>query len=701
VTSSLRETTAIPQGSRANPPLSALRLHPVRSLRRHKVAALVGAALAAAAAREALPLLRRPVYRAEATVLISPVFARNLTDDRELQIQGADFQLFVQQQVATLVRADVLTGALDRLGPCRALWQRAGEGPQQAVARLRAALRAARVAETSYVVVELEGDRPDGLAETANAVAEAYLARVKSQPFVDLGERVAALTRLKAQLQGQIRARMDQIDRWAEETGTSHFEPEANRRERQEVERRLNAARARRLEAEARLAALRARLDSALAADLGPEALNQLSADPELRGLRAALMARRIGLRSRALALTPEHAARKGIEGEMAEIDAELARAEASARRRIQEALEERLRDRIEGETRALEAELERAKEGEAEAAAEAAALARRTVRLARIALDVRAERNALDRLKRRLDAVNDRLDAIRLESTAPGFVHLVSPADPPVKPARRGGLPWVLAFGLAVVGMAFAGPLALDAVDRRVRKPADLDRVVDVPALGWVPERRRRTKPLVREQIRRLALALDRERRDHRRRCFAFLALAPGAGTTGLVLDLGCVLQRLGVRTLAIEANPLRPDARFAPWGGPGLVDVLSGDATFEEAVLPATDSKPERLPWGRAMHPRLASSDAMIRAVIDRAGCRYAVILVDAPPLPASSDAEWIAGAADLSILVVRAGAKLHHVLRSIRLLRRSTPRAVGILVNGVRAPRFRRGARLLGMR
>jgi Mrp family chromosome partitioning ATPase len=652
--------------------------------------ALVSVALVVAAASEILPRVRRPIYRAEATFLISPVFARNLTEDRELQVPN--FQQFIQQQVVTLGQVDTARGALDRLGAKRGLWLQAGESPQQAAARLQAALLAARVADTSYVVVGLEDERPEGLADIVNAVAEAYLARVKAQPFFDLETRVGTLTRRKAELLEQIRGQTEQIDRWAKELGTPDFESSVHQEGRLEMERVLNAARSRRLDAEARLAALKARHESLQGADVGPEAVNQLGADVELNGLRTVLLARKSELRSKILPLTREHAGRTAIEQEMAEIDAELARAEASALKRIRAVLEQRRRDQIQEERRTLEAEVEQAKRYEATVAAEASALSQRVGLYAQRALEAKAVRQAMERLGRQVDAISDRLDSIRLESTAPGFVHLVSSADTPVKPARRGGLKWVLAFGLAAVGMAFAGPLALDLAVRRVRTPADVERAVDAPVLGWVPERRRRTEPLVREQIRRLALALDRERRDNRRRCFTFTSIAPGAGSTHLVVALARELGAIRVRAIAVEANALRPDAAFGTAESPGLIEALQGRVPVESVVLPADEQLPDRIPWGRAWKRALPVSAETLKTFWERFHGRYDMILVDAPPLPLSSDAELLVSVADASLLVVRSEKdSVAEVKRAFQFLHRTAPHAVGILLNRVRLPRF----------
>jgi Mrp family chromosome partitioning ATPase/uncharacterized protein involved in exopolysaccharide biosynthesis len=680
-------------GSPEGPQPPVLQLHPLRSLGRHIGVALLMVALVGAAAYPVLEhQITHPLYRSESMLLVTPVFARVLTEDRELQV--TNFQQFVQQQVVAIPQADVLMNALDRLGVKRSVWQQEGEAPQQAAVRLGTALKVTRVPDTSYITIALEDEKPDGLAEVVNAVAESYLARVKTQPFFGLDVRMESLNRRKTELQEEIKAKKDLLGRWAKDLGVPDFDTAPNQTERLEVDRSLNTARSRRLEAEARLASLIARHDAIRGLNLDPEIHAQLGQDAELTGLRTMLLARKNEKQGKLMGITREHAGRGAIEREIAEIDDELARAEKAASERLRAALAQRRDAQLASERNTAEADVEQAKQYEKTIQGEADKLEQRAARYNKVYMDAQAVRHDMNRARRQLDAIDDRLDQFRMETNAPGFVHLYRQAMPPSQPSSNRVVKWITLFAAAAAGLALGVPMLLDAVARTIRTPHEFESAVRTPLFGWIPERKRRSIGVSQEQVRRLALALDRERRRNRRSCFVFTAVAPKTGTTGLVLSLAMDLKQIGVRAVAVEANALHRDPRFALPDRPdksGLFEAITGETRADRAVIQASDMLPDRLSWGRADRRSLSARAEAIRSAMNQLGERFEIILLDAPPVLYSSDAELLASVADASFLIVRAEKNTaDDIQKALQVLRRSASQAVGVLLNRVRAYR-----------
>ncbi len=662
----------------------------LRGLRRRKLLGVLRLLLAAAAAVPGLFLLSRPVFQAESLLVVSPVFAKNLSEDREFQLPR--YNEFLKQQLLTAVREDVTLDALERLGEKRPLWMRPGESRRDAAARLSRALAAIQVPETGYISVALQGAAPEGLAEVVNAVVESYLARVKGQPLYGFDTRIEALNRHKAKLSDEIRAKSDLLARWAKEQGVPGFDSKTYETAFQEAQRSLQAARARRVEADARLVALDARHEILRKIDLGVEAREHLGADTELAGLKSVLLAKKSDLRGKLTGLTPEHEGRQVSEKMIAEIDAEIEKAEKAALVRVREVLEQRREARLKDERQNALAEVEQAKRFEELLSGESQAHNQKMSRFSDVYYAAMGVQSEVERLRRQLATVEDRVDLMQLESFAPGFIHLVAPAAAPAGPMPPRLGKWIALFVLAAVGLAVGVPALVDSLDSTVRCPADVARVLHGFELLGIPERGSRTEHLVHDQVRRLALAIDRERRTHRKRRFVFTSAKPGGGTTELVLELANELGAVGAHAAAVEANALKPDPRFGNDNGrPGLDAVLRGRAPLFNALLPAQNGLPARLPTGDTAGRRRLIGPGNLRAVFEEMATRFDLLLIDAPPVLISSDAELLAELADAVVLVVGAGrTSLGEVQRAHRILRQVGCPVLQVVVNRVRVER-----------
>ena len=658
------------------------KISPLRSLRRHWIVSVVVVGAAVVAAVPIALWLRIPVYAAEATILVSQTFAKNLSEDRELQLPR--FGEFIKQQLVTITREEIAMDALERLGERRALWMVAGESRRDAAQRLSGALGVRHLPETSYLIISLQGPAPPGLAEVVNAVADAYLSRARGQPFAGMELRLEALNRHKAQLADEIRAKTELLSRWAKEHGVPGFDVRAGEGPLQEAEKALQAARARRLDAEGRTAAFEARLEVLKAVDLSVEAREALASDLEFMGLKAALIAKKNEHRTRLTGLTAEHEGRKSTEKLIKEIDLEIEKAEKDAVARLVAVSTQRRDARFKEEKQALALELDQAQKSERTFAADVERLSRKAQRFNDVYYDAQSVQQEMDRIRRQLGAVEDRIDLMRLESYAPGFVHLASPATVPTAPTPSRLGRWLGAlFGTALL-LALGLPVVIDSLDHRVRVPADLLPEIQGALMG-LPRRQPETEPFVRDQLRRLALALERERRQHSRRRIVFTGVKSGAGTSQLVLDLALELRNLGVRAAAVEANALKPDPRFrTPEHKIGLIDVLRGKVAADAAMLPQTPQLPPRMPLGEPEGRSILSDVSRLDGVLSDLSGRCELLLIDAPPILLSSDAEMLAGIGDAVVLVVASlDSALPEVRRAVRILKQvGTPLARAVM-------------------
>ncbi|HEV3028914.1 MAG TPA: hypothetical protein VG457_15150, partial [Planctomycetota bacterium] len=587
----------------------------------------------------------RPVYRAEALIMVAPVMVKNVIEDRQYEVPRYDE--LVNEQLAVVVREEVALKALEMLEGHKDGWVTPGESRRDAATRLSSSLLAKRVPDSTYISVALESKQPQGLAATVNAVVDCYMARVKGKGFYGQEVREETLHQRRAELQEEIRKKTDQLAAWAKDLGVAGFDKPL---EGASAEGKIWAdARARVLELESRAVAMKIRNESLLQLDLSAEAREVAARDPELVSLKTVLLPRKHELKAKVLGLTPEHSGRKDIDRLIAEIDLDLDRSEKSALDRARQDLAQKREQKLREDLQLIQSDLEQARIFEKTLADQSQVQAEKIARFNSRYYEAMTLRQDLERLNRQLGALEDRLDAMRLEAQTPGFVTLIAPARNPDRPIHRPmGTLLVVFFALAVA-LAFAVPTALDALDHRIQSPIDVESVIDARPLGWVLERTPRAEKFVDDQVRRIALSLERQRRAHQRCQIAFMSLRPGGGTTQLILEIARELRAIGSRTIVVEANALHPDGRYlAPKGHPGLVGSLGGHIRIEEVVLPPRATLTYRIPLGNTEGALLIPNSRNLRQVLNHLSSNYDMVLIDAPPLFLSSDAELIASCA-----------------------------------------------------
>jgi succinoglycan biosynthesis transport protein ExoP len=383
----------------------------------------------------------------------------------------------------------------------------------------------------------------------------------------------------------------------------------------------LARARQRRIEAEAKLEALVAMQRRLRDLEVDSEARAILANDRSLGDFKTLLFQRRSALTAKRSGLSREHAGRQAAERELREIDAELTRTTASALTQLRTMLLKKRTTAMADERARAQAEMDQARQAEEALAVEVKGQRTNVARFAgryQEALLVRAE---IERSRKQLNDIDDRLDFIALESNAPGFVRIESRARTPDIPTKGGRTKLYVFFLVAAVGVGLVVPIAIDFLDGRIKSPAEVTGLIGFPPLGWIIDRiHPRTAAFAVDQMRRLALAVERELNAYATTCIAVTAAKPGEGTTTLVLDLARMLTDLGVRTIAVEANAFKPDSRFM--GGEevgGFAAALDGTAKIETPIVAGTDVLPDRLPMGEIHGKPHLSIHGELRPALD----------------------------------------------------------------------------------
>lgn len=213
-------------------------------------------------------------------------------------------------------------------------------------------------------------------------------------------------------------------------------------------------------------------------------------------------------------------------------------------------------------------------------------------------------------------------------------------------------------------------------------------------PSVSWSSGWRERcvaapeADPVLVEQYRRLAVVLHNAQASNGLRVIMIASADQADGKTSTSLNLALVLsESYHRRVLLIDADLRRPSL-----GGlleladvPGLGEALKAPVEQKLSVIQMTPNF-TLLPGGRPdPDPIRGLTSPRMRQILDEASERFDWVIIDAPPMGPTADAQFLADMVDGIVFVIRAGHTQHpRVEKAIDTLGRE--RILGVVLNGV---------------
>jgi Mrp family chromosome partitioning ATPase/uncharacterized protein involved in exopolysaccharide biosynthesis len=625
-------------------------------------------------------------YEANAVILISPKFIPNLASERGMDLGRTQYKFYIKQQINMIKRKDVLKKAL-QIPEVQKYWLQDKETIENSIIRLQNSITTKNRRGTPFLKVSLVDKKSQHLDIILNAVIEVYLKKNKAENLYDSDGRIARLKQRRQNLENLIVTKRKRRTEIADELGVTTFQENSlNPYDDILIENTsvFRLAQRKRVEAETNLASLiNKRNNSKTILDV---LINEMIAnDGILKNYKTQLQARRTELLTQMAGLTEQHPSYNRAKQEILKIELNIEQETKKLTKDIRERLLEKSKADIyqaQGIENSLKNELDKQR-----------TRANRYSTLYNEALVINKE---ISRVYLQLDKIQNQTDFLTIESDAPGFVRLDTPASVSLKAGKRKQillLSIIVAFG-AGIGLA----ILLDLLDRRIRTPGEIHKILGFPPIAWLLEssNSKDVEQLANDYLRRMALALERDWHVHDTDCFVLTSVKPGAGTTKLTLQLAHVLTELGVNTLALEMNAFKNDNRYTEGttSSQGLTTLLNSDNSLapELLIVPATDKLPDRLPIGETQSRHLKTHGKLLN-LLKQLKTQYDLIIIDTPPLLLSADAELLGKVAGGVLLVVEAEAITPGELkRAASLLQRLNPPVVGAVLNRVKV--FRGG-------
>jgi polysaccharide biosynthesis transport protein len=665
------ETTSLAPRRPGTPP-PPKRVDLLDSLRRHiAISFLLFVVLAAAGSYLAL---QRDVltFGSSAEVHVARNFQRTLQNDRELELRNTqEYDIFRNEQIGLLTRYDVLEDALSRCNQLESgVWAPLEAGPGAAVVTFASALDVYLLPRTYRISLDLVGTNPEILQPALDALLAAFLDAHRTEFFFDQDQRPVILRAALAEVDASIALKRTAVRELGEQLNVLDFKQNHTN----PWIAPLESARLALVETERKEKNLRAELEAnptptATQADLEMALLGGASGMSEgLAQLVAPLVERRTELVSRLLDMGPGHPGRGDLEQKIKSLESqveEILQHQAAAANSARDAelaqlttLVGQLKQEVKDLGASGQAFVTSFQEGMVVEAALGEDLARRT-------------------------ELKSRLSFFEIETKSPSYVRVVQSASAVGTDGVSKLMRNLALVGILAALIAFGLPLMFDFTDKRVHTTQDIEAVFGFPPAIWIPEPKKGAQMnLAEDQIRRFALALDRDQSYARSRLIQFTEVKHGKGAQDVVENIAMALTGFGRKILVVDAAAPRR-ARLAKnyttvgflglMAGKGLEVISKEGFDFLEYGNPMVESGQVFSGW-----------DDILR---DAAG-DYDMVLIRADPLLGSPDAEHMASSVDLVVLMVEAERQTRgEIQRAGDVLASLHPAAVGTLLHNAK--------------
>jgi capsular exopolysaccharide synthesis family protein len=296
---------------------------------------------------------------------------------------------------------------------------------------------------------------------------------------------------------------------------------------------------------------------------------------------------------------------------------------------------------------------------------------------------------------------------ATLLASTDRGSVNTLSviePASLPVEPIGPNKPAIILLVSAIGFVMAAGAAHLLEGLDKTLKTPEDVQRVLDLPVIGYIGEMERgrneqtyvaeRPRSPISEAFRALRTNIEFAAVDRPIRTILVTSGDTNEGKTTVAANLALIMAQADKRVALVDSDLRRPSLHrvLNVSVNPGLSEAFRG-LNILDTIRPWKDRRVSVVTAGR-MPPNPAEllgsrkMDGLLANLKEIAE----IVIIDGPPMVVT-DATVLASKVDAVLLVVRPGQTREDLARAfVEQLERAGARPIGVALN--RLPRRRSG-------
>lgn len=277
--------------------------------------------------------------------------------------------------------------------------------------------------------------------------------------------------------------------------------------------------------------------------------------------------------------------------------------------------------------------------------------------------------------------------------------ITVLEPAPLPRRPIQQ-NVPLNIAVAVMIgLALAAAGAYLMEFLDNSLHNSEEVQRALELPVLGAVPEIRENDKLVMMKAAPSVATEAYRGLRTNLqyvsfdRPIHTVLVTGPAAqeGKSMTAANLALALASAGKRVVLVDGDLHRPTQHrlFKTANKPGLTNILLEPNLELETVLQTTAAENLWVLPSGPLPPNPAELLASSRMLdlLEKLKAHADAVIFDSPPVTAVVDATVLSTLADGVLLVVRVGrTQKDTAQRALKLLRDVNAHVLGAVVDGV---------------
>ena len=600
-------------------------------------------------------LTRKPYYKATALIYVQPIVEKSATDATAGSYDAGRYDAYMDQQLLTFDRPDILDHALDQLPPViRATFS---PDKDKAVKQLDGGLVVERVPGSYEISVSMGRGEPYTVAPIANAVAAAYLQNGQQDDMALSDQQLVSLEQERQRIQIELEKDRQEQTSLSGALGVADTAGDnANPFDSQlaDLRTQLAAARNAHAVAEAQLAGLKSKqAQSSGTLDSAADSLTR--SDAELAAMRASLGARRAALITEMNGLTTENPVYMRDQEELNKLSQQIKTLTDDVKQKSSQTLEQQLALDV-ARTGDVQARLE------ADRARQPAGATADTPKLQQ-AQDL-AE--SIKLLQARYADVDNAIHTLSLAQSPNFAAHTSLEATQPTAPQPSKKI-LILALALPLAVLCGVGAAVLrQMLDSHVYIGADVDHVLSFSPMAVLPASEEVGYQVAEEFLFRLVAGLDQAHRVGGASTFIFSPASQDTSFDDLISSVAAELELLGYRTMTLSAaealSPIEVAGKkpYSEWK----------DSTALTRSNSETGLRVRR--------------ESLIDEHLERLKQKVDFLFIKAGPLRSSSESEFVVRLGDVTVLIAESGKTTRRELRScLSLIKRLRARGLAALL------------------
>lgn len=647
-------------------------------------------------------LKKKPSYSAEGLMNINPYLPKVLYGAEESNFIHS-FEDWMRTQVKVITSYPILEWAIKDYESQGFRWRFPGESMQSAVGRLAGRLKVVQIRDTQLITISYESSNSRGLAEIINSVIKGYLDSIDSHSRNEDNYKLELLRKERTKVQKELNDGYRQLEEISLKYGTAITEEKnlsAYFEALGDLKKTYNRLVSDRVVAESRLKALKAKEGTLKGMPFPGLAADRVGSGQGLSPLFNQIHGRIQETREQMIGLTEDNPRHALLKRRVREMESQVERLQAGLKKEQDGIVRDKLVDENSLAVESARSDIVALQYAERFIKQEIGRAQKEILSFNTAVLRAQTKRQEIQRLMETLNRINARTDQITMEFGSPGRVTVTSwalkPEHPNVDPRRK-----MLPICFVVALLAGAGvALAREMSDSRIKRPADVEKMLGFPMTGFVLRADEEHIPaedlyalhllhprsFMTQQIAEIVVRMDRERQEFGSKVFAFCGLGDGCGVTMLAMNILAMTAAPRERRLYIDLNTRNPA---------GSSEALHDDLEAAHAErLPAgfLDGTSDRFPFSfypcdpqQRMH--LSQSTEDLKALLEELRGSFDMIVLDLPPVLLSADTQAIVPLVDVAVLVGMARHSLWgELIRSVSMLEECGARTVSVVLNRV---------------